>query len=1697
MLLEKIPHHRFIPKLRAALKEKEPGKGTAVVLLGSQQDRMAAVMSGRLFPKRLFRSVVIKRRLPEGYGKSGTVRVDVLRQGRWFKEHAPVFGFAQSPASLKRRNTFLPLHNEMSFLLEDMARLPRTKRLEYLHAVVSDALSSVHKAGYADLLLAVDLGEVSEGLGTAFPKPDAKTFASLLFMLLSRLNAKGGPELKDAKIVFKDFAGECGFVSPLIWPPRKDMSRLVFSLMRKSARYMETGEIEQDGEMEEEGKAKAISDVSLSGLTWFVSDKAKAPKGARPFDISRAAAELARRAFMDDPDLSEMLREGDIQVGMEVNVHTDDEARDRRRVRAALKGTRLRLIEVSISKNDLTGLYGDDGRLKEAASGKTLSPVMDKADRNIDVLRFRDAEGNDGRRPTALVTYDVEAGSEKWVEGEIDRLRRELKVNTTVVKLSREEEALYDELYRLYAKAAAEAGKGLEAPSEKRPKNPRDAAALAVRSSKAYADLKAKLAEGRLVSVDAHRKAERVKALKARQDDAVILDAGGETRLADRIGRLEAQAVEPAEMKFTAINPEIKSSTSEDFRTGYTRKLADRDLYRCLSAFGESEDLPIFVDSVERADASNADNHLDMLRVKFMLPNGRPQTMRVTVPRVSDEGYLYLNGSKKIVTNQMVHLPIVKIQSQGEDVVHFSTNYKKAIMSRSRGSLSPSSGGFVKGMKRMARDGRLSGKGFRVVMGKAGREARSYVGSLEFDELSKHVSSIRSQGVDVIFSRKEMTDTLEKRGFDMAALEENAFSKGMFPFGAKGSAEAYLSDYDGNLYAVGKSGTLRKDPVGTSLTAFCRDILPEDMRRETEPESPGKRKYVFSRVRILNERVPTIVFLGYAKGLEAILDEDGVSYEIVPKEGGRRPKGSFTDSVEFEDATLFFDGRELRHALLVNGMRTLGTRDHAVGDYDAKGDGWHGYFKDVGKPRFGRGMTIFQDLFLDPVTVEVLQDLDLPSTLTGSFLHCNALLQNPDYSRKNDMSIYRARNNEIINAHVYRVVADNIRAFRNEGAGPSAVRKLTLPEMAVTMSVMEDPVVQNVALLNPVREAEILAGTTYKGKGGSPLGHAQGTEEIRNFSESMRGIYGMTTVDDANTGVRRKLSLNAQISSHRGYLKAEDGADLDATNILSASEMLSPFTPQHADPPRVGMMVAQTAHQVPTKVRNKPLVTSGGHKAIAALSRSDFVFKALEDGVVERVDRESRIAVLKYGDGTKGVVDLSVRNIRSPEGFYTVLEHEGRDLKPGRKFKKGDVLAADKRFFHYDGNETSLTSGTLAKIALAPLNNTYEDSSLITEGLAGDLAVEMAMASSVVLSKGANIGRIAKVGDKVRTGDVLVLFEEVFDDDGELADLLAKMDEKVSEAGKAKTSKHTGEIVDIRLYWNYPIDEYSEDIKKLIRAYVRRHSGKDKLLDEARSTQITDRRSLEMTADGRARSQKFDGLFIEFYVRTEDAMSVGNKLTLSVALKSIVSEIVPDGEAPYSEFRRDEPVRIVMSPMSVVSRMTQDFFLQAFANKVLVELKERVRDIHDGKAKALSESPIRGPDRTGEGGVRLRGRQGGPQGRNQAVRMAQERLPVRTAGADGPLRHALHHHVRRQGRLGQGRSVKGKAPRQNQPSGPVRPQKGRPGRRSGQQGPGGPPRQAEVQGHAQLLQELQAPHNPEVRGRGAGPPQGQGAAPCS
>ena len=256
-------------------------------------------------------------------------------------------------------------------------------------------------------------------------------------------------------------------------------------------------------------------------------------------------------------------------------------------------------------------------------------------------------------------------------------------------------------------------------------------------------------------------------------------------------------------------------------------------------------------------------------------------------------------------------------------------------------------------------------------------------------------------------------------------------------------------------------------------------------------------------------------------------------------------------------------------------------------------------------------------------------------------------------------------------------------------------------------------------------------------------------------------------------------------------------------------------------------------------------------------------------------------------------------------------------------------------------------TGALAKIAIAPFDLAFEDANIVTEMLSKKCTADICMCKDVVLGKNAVVSHIVEEGDSIMTGDHLIDFTSSFDDPA-IEKFLSRMafDNIDDLTAEHVSSKYTGEVTQIKIYYNVPFEELSSSLQKIITKYKNRINSRRSVISGINTDSVHIPPVTQIT-ENKVGNVEFDGVLIQFYVTYEDDLAMGDKIAFTTALKGVVSKLLSKEEAPTSEYRPEDKIEAIMTPTGIISRMTADIYPIMYSNKVLVELGKQIKEIYE------------------------------------------------------------------------------------------------------------------------------------------------------
>ena len=369
------------------------------------------------------------------------------------------------------------------------------------------------------------------------------------------------------------------------------------------------------------------------------------------------------------------------------------------------------------------------------------------------------------------------------------------------------------------------------------------------------------------------------------------------------------------------------------------------------------------------------------------------------------------------------------------------------------------------------------------------------------------------------------------------------------------------------------------------------------------------------------------------------------------------------------------------------------------------------------------------------------------------------------------------------------------------------------------------------------------------------------------------------------------------------------------------------------------------------------MVTNGYDEAVQFELSDDFVINAEEDGEVIDVNEELGFIMVKYKSGKTRAINTNPEIVKnSGAGFFLSNQLRPTHTKVGEKFKKDEPLAYHPKYFHYSKmNGLRYSIGPLTKMAIMSTYNTYEDAGICTESFSERMKTSIVYQEIGKFRKNNNILSMVKIGDHVSIGDTLIKFDKSVEDN-ELSKYITKLNDEnaellIEESRSDIKTMHAGKVIDIKVYTLLDPSNLSSSLGKIVRQYFDRANSKKKFLEKFDSSEGIEKAGYLLTDSTEPIKNRYNSIkgykgidvLIEIYIEHADAMGVGDKIALFGPNKQIVSELIPDEYAPYSEFRPDEKIEALTSPGTIARRMTISIIPIMAANKVMIELKRKIK----------------------------------------------------------------------------------------------------------------------------------------------------------
>ena len=970
-----------------------------------------------------------------------------------------------------------------------------------------------------------------------------------------------------------------------------------------------------------------------------------------------------------------------------------------------------------------------------------------------------------------------------------------------------------------------------------------------------------------------------------------------------------------------------KGSTWATAQKEYEDKLMDRDIVATLMGLSKPAD-GFYVTNVDIQDKSNVMTMMNDWKITLKSKvSGLQNIIHIYIPKMFN-GRFYANGSWWTIDKQDFPIPVLKINAK---TIIITSNYNKITVARyDTKSLIDVTALRKLVEKQVNPDG--SNKYIRA--GGNTNSNMKYISTIEFDELAKMWYSFDNMEIDAhfCFNRNECL-----KRWQFVTVNDHEFCCGMI----------------GKTPVVVDTDT-SKTRQGKTLTQTIVECLPDALQQEFYKIKPGKTS-MYATVKIGNT-VPLGVAIAAWEGFTSLLKVSGVEYRLVEP----RFKDPNYLIYPFKDKAVAIKNTILAQ-LVFNGFYRLNTKAYNFADFDVPIMESNSVYVDLFNQHFFSQYSqlttfiTYYNFFMDAITADVCNHYNMPNTLPALLIYATNMLCDNTYKNEFDSSLYRVRSSEIIPAMIHYHLAVEMSKYNNSVGSRSRKSKFQFNPNCIMQELTNLETCNQISALNPMIEMHAREQISTKGYKG--VNNARSYSEARrSYNDSMIGKMAMSSPNSGNVGMQRQMTADPKIESVRGYTSVDDvnSGKFSDLQLASFSELCTPGTVSRDDAIRVAIGCSQTGHIVATQGGQPVLINNGFDEICASYLTDEFVAMAQDDGKVLEIT--DGYMIVQYKNQEKQAIPVGDKlGFNSGSGFY-VNNKLLPNFEAGQSFKKGEILAYHALHFSKDcTGQVRMNVGSLAKIAFYGAYFTYEDSGAITSSMSKKLSTNIIMKETIKLDATEDVDKLVQVGEEIEIGDPLLTFGLGDTGDKSVDNFLKAFGTTAEDDSFKRIIKadHAGTVVDVKIYTNKSLDKLSPSLFKIVSDYFKQNRAKRKILDKYDGTSSVYKLGTLYNAPTEPlKTPTIKGIncdvLIEVFIGHDDEVSVGDKLADYGACKQVISEVIPEGMEPYSEFRPEEPIDMFQAPSSVLKRMVPSLVVNAAGNKCMLELKRMCEKIWKG-----------------------------------------------------------------------------------------------------------------------------------------------------
>jgi hypothetical protein len=930
--------------------------------------------------------------------------------------------------------------------------------------------------------------------------------------------------------------------------------------------------------------------------------------------------------------------------------------------------------------------------------------------------------------------------------------------------------------------------------------------------------------------------------------------------------------------KSTIIDKSMLKSSLLDFDSRYVKNILAKDV-AAMVVNVQKAGVILSDYNVEKITDILGDSELHTIRVRPV--EGVSATLKFRLPSVDEEGIVTYNNNRYTLRKQRGDVPIRKI---APDTVALTSYYGKTFVSRSNKKVND----YSEWLRQQIMSKGLDATDNSIIaLGTADVFDNEFSCPKVYSTVAQAFKGFTAGKYVFSFDHTKRVELYGKAA--IAQFEKD----GLLLFATDGK-ETYLGvDNNNEIYeCLGKN---------TKLLGSLEDVLGIDNQN-----APVE----FSEVKVGGKVISVGFILAYQLGLTSLLELLEVEPRKVPA-GQRINLAKDEYSIVFSDVTYVFSKTDKLATMILAGLNEYSKplRRYNVGTLDNPNI-YLNILEFVGmSARYLREIDMFKNLFVDPITKDLLVEMNEPTTTQGLLVRSSELLLSDKHPDMMDMRFMRIKGYERLAGAVYAELVQAIRA--HSGRPGKASKPLEMAPYAVWKRIVEDPSMSLVSDINPIENIKQTEAVTYSGTGGR--GSRTMTKITRQYHESDMGVISESTKDSAAVGVNIYTSADPQFKSLRGTTNPYEPGVTGPSSLISSSALLAPGS-SNDDPKRVNFVAIQNGHGLACDGYRQSSVRTGYEQVLPHRTGDLFATTAKQSGKV--ISKNKTGVVIEYADGSKKGIAIG-RRFGNAAGL-TIPHGVVCDLEEGAKFAEGDIIAYNNGFFERDflnPKQVVWKVGVTVKTVLWESNQTLEDASSISQRLAKKLSTKITKVKNITVKFDQVIRNIVKAGDLVEPESILCTIEDAVTSNSNLFDEESLNTLKLL-SNQTPTSKVRGVIDRVEVFYHGQIEDMSDSLKDICLAADKELSSRNKAVGKpAVNGSVTGDLRIDGTSLG------LDCVAIRIYITSDVVAGVGDKGVFCNQMKTVFSRVLQgeirteSGEIIDAVFgRKSINDRIVLSP---------------------------------------------------------------------------------------------------------------------------------------------------------------------------------------